>query len=32
MKPINKDYDYILTDQQGRIDSISKGITSMLQL
>jgi PAS domain S-box-containing protein len=32
MKPMYKDYDYILTDQQGRIDSISKGITSLLQL
>lgn len=27
IKPTNKDYDYILTDQFGRIDSISKGIT-----
>jgi PAS domain S-box-containing protein len=30
IKPTNKDYDFILTDQYGRIDSISKGITSML--
>jgi PAS domain S-box-containing protein len=32
IKPTGKDYDYILTDQYGRIDSISKGITSILQL
>ena len=32
IKPTNKDYDFILTDNFGRIDSISKGITSMLQL
>ncbi len=32
IKPVGKDYDFILTDQYGRIDSISKGITSMLQL
>ena len=30
IKPTLKDYDFILTDQFGRIDSISKGITSML--
>lgn len=30
IKPICKEYDYIITDQLGRIDSISKGITSML--
>jgi PAS domain S-box-containing protein len=30
IKPTGKDYDYILTDQFGKIDSISKGITSML--
>jgi PAS domain S-box-containing protein len=32
IKPINKDYDFILTDQFGRIDSISLGITKMLML
>ena len=32
MKPQGKDFDYILTDTFGRIDSISKGITSLLQL
>lgn len=32
IRPTNKDYDYILTDMQGRIDSISKGISSMLGL
>ena len=32
IKPTGKDYDYILTDQFGRIDSISKGISAMLGL
>jgi len=32
IKPINKEFDFILTDEYGKIDSISKGITSMLQL
>jgi hypothetical protein len=32
VKPTGKDYDYILTDPLGRIDSISKGISSMLGL
>lgn len=32
IKPTNRDYDFIITDQFGRIDSISKGITSILQL
>lgn len=32
VKPTGKDYDYILTDQYGRIDSISKGISAMLGL
>jgi len=32
IKPISSDYEYILTDMNGIIDSFSKGITGMLGL
>ncbi len=32
IKPFNSDYEYMLTDMDGVIDSFSKGITSMLGL
>lgn len=32
IKPINRDFEYIVTDINGRIDSISFGMTSMLNL
>ena len=32
IKPLASDYDYILTDLDGVIDSFSKGITNLLSL
>lgn len=32
VKPIASDYEYMLTDLDGVIDSFTKGITSMLAL
>ena len=32
IKRSGRDYEYILTDENGKIDSISDGITSMLKL
>ena len=32
IKRSNRDYEYIITDENGRIDSISEGITSLLKL
>ena len=32
IRPIASDYDYILTDMDGTIDSFSKGITGLLGL
>ncbi len=32
IKRSSRDYEYILTDENGKIDSISEGITSLLKL
>jgi hypothetical protein len=32
MKPINSDFEYIITDMDGVIDSFTKGIISLLGL
>lgn len=32
IKPVSSDYEYILTDMDGIIDSFSKGVTSILGL
>lgn len=32
IKPLSSDYEYILTDMDGVIDSFSKGITALLGL
>ncbi len=32
IRPVSSDYEYILTDMDGIIDSFSKGVTSMLGL
>jgi len=32
IKPLTSEYDYMITDMDGVIDSFTKGITSMLGL
>jgi hypothetical protein len=32
IKRSDKDYEYIITDENGRIDSISEGVISLLKL
>lgn len=32
IKRANKDYEYIVTDENGKIDSISEGVTSLFKL
>ncbi len=32
IKKINREFEYILTDENGKIDSISEGITALFKL
>lgn len=32
IKRSSRDYEYVITDENGKIDSISEGITSLLKL